>query len=788
MTRPEAAADRRPGITGVEPRRPVTSWAAAVLAVVAAAAGAYAPVLGRHGNLATEAMRAVLVGAFALAGTFAVVRRPFERQGVLVLGGTALGAVAALMAATVQAHAHGTAVGAGAVSVARFVGPVALALLPVVAMHLLLGLPDGSCRLSRAAIAGGYVTGAVVGVVLWTRRPALPLWPVGIEVVVAGSIGIIGSQRRYLRSQGVERQRMQWFGWAIAVGAEMLVVALALHTLWGWPRWPWLVVMVSSLPLAVALAMGSSRRLAGRIDRILAHTVSLAGLTGIVVVVYLVIVVGLGRSPTQKERPLLALSMLAAAVAALLYGPARQRLTQYANRIVYGEREAPDAVLRTFGSRLSRAIPMDELLLQVAESLRKTLGLSSAEVWTGSGGHLEKTVSVPDTRVERMVLSADEQTVVARAGVTGTAWVEIWLPALLRGRENSVVRVAPTTHSGQVLGLIVAVRPANGDQFTADDDTMLTELARQVGLALHNVELDSALQESLDEVRRQADELQASRARIVAASDAARRQIERNLHDGAQQHLVALAVNVRLARQLAQSDPEASAQILDQLGEGLQEAVQELRALAHGIYPPLLIDRGISEALRSAAGRAALPTEVDAEGLRRYSPDEEAAVYFCCMEALQNAGKHAGDQATATVRAWEEGGELRFEVRDTGAGFDAGSPLAKGAGFVNMSDRVGAIGGSVRVESALGQGTAVSGRIPVSPAPTAQPAPTAAPAPAPTPAPAPAAAAPPAVPAAVTPAAAPTAGPAVAPAPVEPSPAPSPSATPQTAPAPAAGH
>jgi signal transduction histidine kinase len=230
---------------------------------------------------------------------------------------------------------------------------------------------------------------------------------------------------------------------------------------------------------------------------------------------------------------------------------------------------------------------------------------------------------------------------------------------------------------------------------------------------------------------------------------------------------VALAVNVRLARQLAQSDPEASAQILDQLGEGLQEAVQELRALAHGIYPPLLIDRGISEALRSAAGRAALPTEVEAEVLRRYSPDEEAAVYFCCMEALQNAGKHAGDGAAAIVRVWEEGGELRFEVRDTGAGFDAGSPRAKGAGFVNMSDRVGAIGGSVRVESTPGQGTSVSGRIPVSAPPAATLAP------------------------AVGPLAAPAAAPTAGPAPVEtplPSPSPSQEAAPEAAPAPAAGH
>ncbi|HLN42355.1 MAG TPA: histidine kinase [Acidimicrobiales bacterium] len=708
-----AAGTGRVAPRAVAPQRPVTTLVASALALFALGASAYAPVLGRHGNLATEAVRAVLVAAFALAGAFAVIRRPFERQGALALAGTALGAIAALFAAVLQAHAHGTAVNATVLSVARLAVPVAVALLPVAAMHLLLGLPDGSCRLSRAAIAGGYVVGAAVGVAMWTRRPALPLWPVAVESVVFGSIGVIGSQRRYARSRGVERQRMQWFGWAVAVGGEMLVLALALRVLWGWPTRPWLVVMVSSLPLAVALAMGSSRRLAGRIDRILAHTVSLAGLTGIVVVVYLVIVVGLGHTPTHDQRSLLALSMAAAAVAALLYGPARQRLTQYANRIVYGEREAPDAVLRTFGSRLSRAIPMDELLLQVAESLRKTLGLSAAEVWTGSGGRLERTVSVPDVPVERLTLNDEETTVVARAGVTGTAWVEIWLPSLLRDREDSVVRVAPTTHSGQVLGLIVAVRPPDSEPFTSDDDTMLAELARQVALALHNVELDSALQESLDEVRRQADELRASRARIVAAADAARRQIERNLHDGAQQHLVALAVNVRLARQLAERDPEASGKILDQLGEAVQEAVQELRALAHGIYPPLLIDRGVAEALRSAAGRAALPTEVDAEGLDRYSPEREAAVYFCCMEALQNAGKHAGDGAAAFVRVWQEGANLLFEVRDTGAGFDAAGTLASGAGFVNMSDRVGAIGGTFSVTSAPGAGTTVAGSIPV---------------------------------------------------------------------------
>jgi signal transduction histidine kinase len=697
-----------------EPARALPTLLGVGLAVVALAGGIASPLIDRHGDLQTQVVRGIVVVAFALAGAFALARRPSERQPVLVLLGSGLGGVAASLAALIGAHAHGMPVSGGLLSFARIGEPIALALLPIAVMHLLLGLPDGSCRLGRAAIGIGYLAGTGLGIVLWTRRPSLPLWPVGVELLVALAVGFIGSQRRYARSAGLERQRMQWFGWAAALTAETLLVALAMRGLWGWPtRYP-LVVAVSLLPIAVAVVMGGTRRFAARIDRILAHTVSLAGLTGVVVIVYLVIVLGLGRGPSSHaERSLLALSMVAAAIAALLYGPARERLSQVANRIVYGEREAPDTVLRTFGSRLSRAIPMDELLLQVAESLRKTLALSAAEVWTGSGGHLERTISVPDVPVTRLVLSEEEQLVVARAGVTGTAWLEVWLPAMLEGRQDSVLRVAPTAHSGQVLGLIVAVRPPGGDQFTTDDDTMLTELARQVALALHNVELDSALQESLEEVRRQANELQASRARIVAASDAARRQIERNLHDGAQQHLVALAVNVRLARKLAETDPEASVELLDQLGLDLQDAVQELRALAHGIYPPLLIDRGLEEALRAAAGRAALPTDVISSDLGRYSPDTEAAAYFCCMEALQNAGKHAGEGSSATVRVWEDGDRLFFEVSDDGAGFEMAGAAGKGAGFVNMSDRVGAVGGTLNVESAVGRGTTISGRVPI---------------------------------------------------------------------------
>ncbi len=231
-------------------------------------------------------------------------------------------------------------------------------------------------------------------------------------------------------------------------------------------------------------------------------------------------------------------------------------------------------------------------------------------------------------------------------------------------------------------------------------------------LARHNVHLDSALQASLEEVCRQADELQASRARIVAAGDAERRRIERNLHDGAQQHLVGLSIKMRLASELADEDVDAAKTFLDELRQELQDAVQELRSLAHGIYPPLLMEAGLEKALSAAVGRSPLPVTVEADSLRRYPTEVEATVYFCCLEALQNASKHAGEGATVTIRVHEDGQALLFEVVDDGAGFEAdGTGL--GAGFVNMSDRLGAIGGSLNVDSAPGRGTAIRGTVPI---------------------------------------------------------------------------
>ena len=199
----------------------------------------------------------------------------------------------------------------------------------------------------------------------------------------------------------------------------------------------------------------------------------------------MIVVLGVGNGAADVgDRELLGLSMVAAAIAAVGYLPARERLLAWAKHAVYGAREAPDEALRTFGSRLTRAIPLDELLLQLAESLRKTMALTSAEVYTGSGDVLERAVSVPDAGPRSILVTPRERPVVTRAGVSGSAWATVWLPALLDGRESVQLRVAPVSHAGQLLGLIVVERPGAGDSFSEDDDRVLTDLARQVGLAL----------------------------------------------------------------------------------------------------------------------------------------------------------------------------------------------------------------------------------------------------------------------------------------------------------------
>jgi signal transduction histidine kinase len=597
---------------------------------------------------------------------------------------------------------------------ARDVATLAALVVTAISFHFLLALPDGRLHdgVRRTLAVGGYVVGVAVGLVFVLDHRPFSLADGAVSWSIAGALAIAPMRSRYIGSIGYQRERMEWFGIGVTLAATVALGVTVLHLLVGWPGQLGAVAAAATVLVPVSLLAGESRAMGPHASRGLVQVLAVFGFVVVVSAIYLVVVLGLGHAPkTTGDKDVLALSMVASGVAALIFVPVRARFLDSATRFVYGSREAPDEVLRTFGSRLTRAIPMDELLLQLAESLRKTMALTSAEVYTGTGEVLERTASVPDLGPGSLVVSPRERPVVTRAGVSGSAWASIWLPSLVKGREANQLRVAPVSHAGDLLGLVVVERSAMASAFSDDDDRVLADLARQVGIALHNSQLDTALQTTLDEVRKQADELRESRARVVASGDAERRRVERNLHDGAQQHLVALAVNLRLAKDIIVDDQEAGLEMLDQLAVEVQETIQELRELAHGIYPPLLVDSGLVEALRAAANRSPLPVDIVADGIGRYPSETEAALYFCCLEALQNAGKHA-PEARVEVHLWEESGGLLFTVTDDGPGFDAAT-AQRGHGYINMADRLGAIGGTVRWDSEIGKGSQVRGSVPL---------------------------------------------------------------------------
>ena len=248
-----------------------------------------------------------------------------------------------------------------------------------------------------------------------------------------------------------------------------------------------------------------------------------------------------------------------------------------------------------------------------------------------------------------------------------------------------------------------------------------TEIRRD-GLPVAALDTDDALAENPElveaaasatllavETGRLEGELRASQARALAAADAERRRIGRDLHDTAQQRLVALRVHLSLAGEQLQP---AEQPIVEQLERELDEALDELQSIARGIYPHVLAQHGLASALRSAVQSAAIPISVTDEGLRRHSSEVELAVYFCCLEALQNVAKHAGPGASASVLLFDGGGELRFRVDDDGQGFEP-SRVESGTGLSNLADRLSAVGGSIRIDSSTGRGTCVAGQIPV---------------------------------------------------------------------------
>ena len=440
-----------------------------------------------------------------------------------------------------------------------------------------------------------------------------------------------------------------------------------------------LVTSVAVVPIAAGLAI-LRYHLYG-IDVVISRTLVYGSLAVLITGVYVGIAVGIGELVGSGGRPNLGLSILATAIVAVGFQPARERLQRVANRLVYGKRATPYQVLSEFSSQVAGSYAADEVLPRMARVLHEGTGAESAAVWLRTATELRPAAWWPDVR-------SGSSVTVTNDGV---------LPLL-----PDVTRAAEVRHQGELLGALTVTK-RRGEALTPVEEKLLDDLAHQAGLVLKNVGLTADLQRRLEELR-------LSRQRLVSAQDAERRRLERDLHDGAQQHLVALKVKLGLAEMLAAKDPEKAKATIAQLKVDADEALETLRDLARGIYPPLLAEKGLATALQSQARKATVPVEVDADGTGRYTQEVEATVYFCVLEALQNVQKYA-DASAVTIRLRESDSILSVEVDDNGRGFDV-DHVRKGAGLTNMQDRLDAIGGSVEIRSSLGNGTRVHALVP----------------------------------------------------------------------------
>ena len=254
----------------------------------------------------------------------------------------------------------------------------------------------------------------------------------------------------------------------------------------------------------------------------------------------------------------------------------------------------------------------------------------------------------------------------------------------------------PVVHRDELLGAISVTMPKD-EPLRPAGQQLVTDVASQAGLVLSNASL--------------VGDLRASRQRLVTAQDEARRRLERNIHDGAQQDLVALKIKLRLAGMTVDEDPAEAKEMLGELQADAAGALENLRDLARGIYPPLLADLGLAAALTAQAAKSAVPVTVEADGIGRFGQDTEAAVYFCCLEALQNIAKYA-QASSARICLRAQHGTLRFTVSDDGTGYDT-SHTPMGSGLRNMADRLAALGGRLEVLSAPSRGTTITAHLPI---------------------------------------------------------------------------
>lgn len=484
---------------------------------------------------------------------------------------------------------------------------------------------------------------------------------VALLFFVAMGMAVASLVVRFRRSRGDERQQIKWLMLSGALLLAWLMIPTIEHGNGGWPD-AVQGVLIALIPASVGIAILKYRLYDVDlvIKKTVVFTVVVVVLTGLYLGVIAMTAVGTGVS-----RYVVGILLLA-----VTFNPVRRAAGVVADRVVYGRRASSYEVLAAFSGRMAETYATDDVLPRMAQVLCAATGASSATVWLQVGSELTPVAAAGDGS------PASARELDVRPMADGTFAAEV-------------------RHQGELLGALSVAMPAN-DPLDPARSKLVRDLASQAGLVLRNVKL--------------IEEVKASRQRLVAAQDEERRKIERNIHDGAQQQLVALSVQLKLAEQMVGRDPERERALLAQLGVQANEALEDLRDLARGIYPPLLQDKGLPAALEAQARKAVVPTTVAADGVGRFPQDVEAAIYFSCLEALQNVAKYA--RASRAEIALSNGDDaLTFSVTDDGAGFDPAS-TGYGTGLQGIADRLAAIGGQLAVRSAPGAGTTVTGRIP----------------------------------------------------------------------------
>lgn len=511
------------------------------------------------------------------------------------------------------------------------------------------------------------VLGAIATALWWARFPSVL---VGVALLLL--------RARFYRA--LHLLQIQWavFASAIYVVLDFTPVNQLALLVGGKPdavgMLPWEIAF-ALMPLALVVVILRHRLL--DIELVLRRSVVYGALWLVIAFSYAALAALLGIAAGQRFP--VSLAVVVTIVSSMVFGPARHWMEGLADRWVFGERLSGYELLRRFGATLEETFAVEELAPRVAAMIRQGL----------------------DVRWVRISLYR-EGTTLEPVGADGVALGSKAIPAA----------TAPLLDGTKPVGRIDCGPKAEGS-FRKKDQELLETLGRQAALALRNSRLAAELADRLEEIYRQAQELTASRTRIVQAEETERRRIERNIHDGVQQEIVALLAKLRLARNQLGRDPGVADATLAEIQEEARQALEDLRELARGIHPPVLSDRGLLEAVEARAARLPLGITIEAERSlrgRRYDEATEGAAYFLVCEALSNVLKHASARH-ATVRLAQEDGKLLVEVIDDGKGFTPNG--TSGSGLRGLADRIEALGGDLRITSSPGEGTSLAARLPV---------------------------------------------------------------------------